>query len=79
MSRVYQLASIIIISLTVLWFCYELTLRHSEKWHFLTAGAINFLMAVIINRQFTQKDRNYLGIIHGVFMVVLFGYGYFFI
>ncbi|MEN8817629.1 MAG: hypothetical protein ABF274_12285 [Nonlabens sp.] len=79
MSKAYKYSSLIIIALTVIWFCYEMTLRHSEKWHFLTAGAVNFLTAIIINRQFTQKEYNYLGIIHGVFMVTLFGYGYFFI
>jgi hypothetical protein len=79
MSNAFKYASIMIITITITWFCYEMTQRHLEKWHFLTAGAINFLMAVIINRQFTQKDRNYLGIIHGTFMVALFGCGYFFI
>ncbi|WP_303686135.1 hypothetical protein [Nonlabens dokdonensis] len=79
MSRIYQLSSLLIIALTILWFTYEMMLRHSVQWHFLTAGGINFLAAVIINRQFTQKRYNYLGIIHVVFMVLLFGYGYFFI
>ncbi|MEO9953415.1 MULTISPECIES: hypothetical protein [Nonlabens] len=79
MSRAFQIASIFIIALTALWFGYEMMLRHSVQWHFLTAGGINFLMAVIINRQYTQKDYNYLGIIHGVLMVSLFGYGYFFV
>jgi hypothetical protein len=79
MSNAFKYASIMIITITITWFCYEMTQRHLEKWRFLTAGAVHFLMAVIINRQFTQKDRNYLGIIHGIFMVALFGCGYFFI
>jgi hypothetical protein len=53
--------------------------RHPEKWQFLTAGGIHFLMSIIINRQFTQKNRNYLGIIHGILMVSFFGFGYFFL
>jgi hypothetical protein len=79
MSKAFKYTSILIITITVAWFCYEMTLRHLEQWHFLAAGAVNFLMAVIINRQFTQKKRNYLGLIHTVFMVGLFGSGYFFI
>jgi len=79
MSKAYRYASLLIIAITLVWFCYELSQRHLEKWHFLTAGAINFLMAVMINRQFTKKNHNYLGVIHGVFMVAFFGCGYFFI
>ncbi|AGC77604.1 hypothetical protein [Nonlabens dokdonensis] len=79
MSRAYQFSSLLIIALTILWFAYEMMLRHSVQWHFLAAGGINFLTAIIINRQFTDKKYNYLGIIHVVFMVLLFGYGYFFI
>jgi cytochrome b len=79
MSKSYQIFSIIIIVLSIAWFIIELSQRRFEQWHFLTAGAINFIAAMIINRQFTLREYNYLGIVHVVFMVAFFGYGYFFI
>ncbi|QJP35724.1 hypothetical protein F0365_15600 [Nonlabens sp. Ci31] len=79
MSKTYQFASVITIGVTLFWFCYAMMQRHPQKWQFLTAGGIHFLMSIIINRQFTQKNRNYLGIIHGIFMVCFFGSGYFFL
>jgi cytochrome b len=79
MSLSYRIFSIIIIVLSVIWFVMELSQRRFEQWHFLAAGGVNFIAAMIINRQFTRKEYNYLGIIHGVFMVGFFGYGYFFV
>jgi hypothetical protein len=79
MSKTYQVASVMTIAVTLLWFCYAMMQRHPEKWQFLTAGGVHFLMSIIINRQFTKKNRNYLGIIHGILMVSFFGFGYFFL
>jgi len=63
--------------MTIGWLGYEFSLRHFVKWHFLVAGGIHFLMAVIINRQFTKKDINYLGWIHVVLAILFFAYGHF--
>jgi len=79
MSKPFQIASIIIIALTLIWFIIWGFDKYTPQWQFLTAGGINFLMSIIINRQFVKSKRNYLGIIHSVFMVVLGGYGYFFV
>ncbi|BAO55941.1 hypothetical protein [Nonlabens marinus] len=77
MSKTYFYSSIVALLLTLTWLGYELSLRHFVKWHFLVAGGIHFLLAIIINRQFTKKDINYLGWIHVVLAVVFFGYGHF--
>ncbi|WP_146126700.1 hypothetical protein [Nonlabens agnitus] len=77
MSKPFLYSSIIMISLTVIWLIYEFQLHHFVKWHFLTVGAIHIIMSIIINRQFTTKDINYLGWIHVVSGVVFFAYGHF--
>ncbi|WP_157111423.1 hypothetical protein [Nonlabens spongiae] len=79
MSRSVKAFSLCIIIVTSAWFVYELTLRQGIKWHFLTAGAVNFLAAIIVNRQFTYRSYNYLGIFHVMLAILLFGYGYFFL
>ncbi|WP_124979717.1 hypothetical protein [Nonlabens xiamenensis] len=79
MSRAYQLASLLVIFGTLIWWVYALTQRHQVQWQYLTAGGIHFLMAIIINRQLTEKNYNYLGIIHVSLMILLFGYGYLFL
>jgi hypothetical protein len=79
MAKGYSIASIFMIVVTVVWFVFALSSSEIIKWHFLTAAAINFLMAMVINRQFTSKRYNYLGIAHVVLMVGLGFYGYFFI
>lgn len=79
MNKAYQIASVIIIAATVVWFIIWGLDRYTPQWQFLTAGGINFLMSIIINRQFVNAQRNYLGIIHSVLMVALGGYGYFFV
>ncbi|WP_194852149.1 hypothetical protein [Nonlabens antarcticus] len=77
MSRPFLFSSLIIIGLTVFLLGYELTLHHFVKWHFLVTGAVHFIMAIIINRQYTKKDINYLGWIHVVAAVLFFAYGHF--
>jgi hypothetical protein len=77
MSKPFLILSLITIGLTIAWLGYEFSLRHFIKWHFLVSGGFHFLLAVIINRQFTKKDVNYLGWIHVVFAVVFFAYGHF--
>ncbi len=77
MARPYLYTSLLFLILTVLWLGYEFNLRHFVRWHFMVSGAIHFLLAVIINRQYTKKNVNYLGWIHVVAAVVFFGLGYF--
>ncbi|MBF4983529.1 hypothetical protein FNJ87_11375 [Nonlabens mediterrranea] len=79
MARSFQIASIITICLTVIWFLILGMDKYTPQWQFLTAGGIHFLMSIIINRQFVKARYNYLGIIHSILMIVLGGYGYFFI
>ncbi|GAK88865.1 hypothetical protein JCM19297_3389 [Nonlabens ulvanivorans] len=79
MSRSFQITSIIIISLTVVWFMIMGMDKYTPQWQFLTAGGIHFLMSIIINRQFVKARYNYLGIIHSILMIALGGYGYFFV
>ena len=79
MSNTIKFISLTIIILSIAWLIYELSLRRSVQWHFMTAGGINFIISIIVNRQFTKRDYNYLGILHVVFAVVFFGYGYFFL
>ncbi|MGB3591908.1 MAG: hypothetical protein WBA16_09530 [Nonlabens sp.] len=79
MTNYHRTVSIVVIALTTVWFLYAIQLRHPEKWQYLTAGAVNFIMAIIINRQFTDSNYNYLGIIHVIFMTTLASYGYFFL
>ncbi|GAK99545.1 MULTISPECIES: hypothetical protein [Nonlabens] len=79
MSRSFQIASIIIISLTIVWFMIMGMDKYTPQWQFLTAGGIHFLMSIIINRQFVKARYNYLGIIHSILMITLGGYGYFFV
>lgn len=62
----------------MIWFVYEVNLRHGVKWHYMTAGGLNFIISIIVNRQLIDREYNYLGIIHVVFAVAFFGYGYFF-
>jgi len=78
MSKPYFYASIAFIVLTVIWLAYEFSLRHLVKWHFLVAGGIHIILAIIINRQFTKKNVNYLGWIHVICGVLFFAYGHFF-
>jgi cytochrome b len=79
MSLAYRIFSIVIILLSLAWLASELSQRRLVQWHFLAAGGVNFIAAMVINRQFTQRQYNYLGMVHVVFMVLFFGYGYFFI
>lgn len=79
MSKPFQIASIIIIILTAVWFLILGLDKYTPQWQFLTAGGIHFLMSIIINRQFVKSRYNYLGIIHSILMVALGGYGYFFV
>ncbi|GAK93349.1 hypothetical protein JCM19298_2068 [Nonlabens ulvanivorans] len=79
MSKSFQITSIIIISLTVVWFMIMGMDKYTPQWQFLTAGGIHFLMSIIINRQFVKARYNYLGIIHSILMIALGGYGYFFV
>lgn len=79
MSKPFQIASIIIIILTAVWFLILGLDKYTPQWQFLTAGGIHFLMSIIINRQFVKSQYNYLGIIHSILMVALGGYGYFFV
>ncbi|MGJ8684644.1 MAG: hypothetical protein ACSHWW_08470 [Nonlabens sp.] len=78
MSKPFQIASIIIIVLTVLWFFIFGIDKYTPQWQYLAAGGIHFLMAIVINRQFVNAQYNYLGFIHIIFMIALGGYGYFF-
>ena len=79
MSKPFQIGSLAVIALTVVWFIIFGFDKYTPQWQFLTAGGVNFLMSIIINRQFVNSKRNYLGIIHSVLMVALGGYGYFFV
>lgn len=79
MNKGYQIASLIVIGLTVIWFLILGIDKYTPQWQFLTAGGIHFLMAIIINRQFVKGSYNYLGILHSILMVALGGYGYFFV
>ena len=78
MSKPFQISSIIISVLTLGWFILLGLDKYTPQWQFLTAGGINFLMAIIINRQFVNGNHNYLGIIHIIFMIALGGDGYLF-
>ncbi|WP_438962130.1 hypothetical protein [Nonlabens sp.] len=79
MSKPFQIFSIAIILITVLWLITLGIDKYTPQWQFLTAGGIHFLMSIIINRQFVTSRYNYLGLIHSILMVALGGYGYFFV
>ncbi|WP_167341896.1 hypothetical protein [Nonlabens sp. SY33080] len=79
MTKTYKVISILIISLTLIWLVYAGFQPKWIKWQLMTAGGIHFIMSFIINRQYHNWEYNYLGIIHGTLMVVLMGWGYFFV
>lgn len=79
MSRGLQLLSISTILVSLAWFLLLGIARHPVQWQYLTVAGVHFIMSIIINRQFVKGKYNYLGIIHGVIMISLGFYGYFFI
>lgn len=75
MAKSIIIVSIALISLTLIWLVYALA-TEPLRWQFLAAGAVHFIASIIVNKQMTYKNYNYLGIAHTTLTVLLFGYGY---
>lgn len=75
MAKYITVFSISLFVLTFLWLVYAF-LNEPLRWQFLGAGGLHFIASIVVNKQMTFKNYNYLGIAHTVAMIVFFGYGY---
>lgn len=78
MARSITITSIILLGLTVAWLVFVVA-TEAVRWQFLAVAGTHFVWSIVVNKQFTLKNYNYLGIIHTVLTVVFFGYGYAFL
>jgi|GEM_PF-1836266 len=75
MAKSVIVFSVVLFVSSGLWLFYVVT-TEPVRWQFLAAGAIHFIASIIVNKQITFKNNNYLGIAHTTLTVLFFAYGY---
>jgi len=75
MTKSVIVFSIVLFLCSGFWLVYAFA-TEPLRWQFLAAGAIHFIASIVVNKQMTFKDYNYLGIAHTTATVLFFAYGY---